>query len=147
MAFSYDPSSDLGKVRLLVADTDPSNPIFSDAEITAAMTMNSTSFLYVSAQAQPSGLGVATPFGGTSLYRAAAVLLKSIASNKARLAAITQLLDVKLSPKEAATALRDLAADYLEMENTSGAFAIAEMIPDQFAARERMRNQILRLYA
>ena len=33
MAFSYDPTTDTGMVRLLIADTDGDTAVFSDAEI------------------------------------------------------------------------------------------------------------------
>ena len=131
----------------MIADTDSANPIFEDAEVEAALNMQSSQFLYLSPQSQSSGLGAQSQVQVYSLYRAAAMLLRALASNKSRLASVTQLLDVKLSPKEAAVALRDMAKDWMEMEQNSGAFAIAEMIPNEFAARERLRDSWMRYAA
>jgi len=145
--FTYDPTSNLGKVRLLIADTDSSHPIFQDDEVQAAMEMQNSDFLYVSGMAQPTGLGAQVSVSVVSLYRSAAVLLRALAANKSRLAAVVQLLDVKLAPNVAAQALRDTAKEYIEMEQDSGAFAIAEVAPDTFSARERLFKQVQRLYA
>jgi hypothetical protein len=60
---------------------------------------------------------------------------------------VVQLLDVKLSPNLAAEALRDTAKEYIEMEQNSGAFAIAEMVPNEFSGRERLEKMFQRLYA
>jgi hypothetical protein len=147
MAFTYNPSSELGKVRMLIADTDAAHPIFDDAEVQAAMDMQNSNVLYVSGQAQPSGLGVQVPVSVGSIYRSAALLLRALASNKSRLSSVVQLLDVKLSPNLAAEALRDTAKEYIEMEQNSGAFAIAEMAPNEFSGRERLEKMFQRLYA
>lgn len=146
MSFTYDPTTNLGRVRLLIADTDSNNVIFQDAEVQAALDIEASQNLYVSGMAQPTALGVVIPTQVYSIYRAAALLLRSLAANKSRLSAVVQLLDVKLSPNTAAQALRDTADSYIEMEQNSGAFAIAEVIPDQFSARERLFKQQQRLY-
>lgn len=148
MAFTYNPATDLGRTRMLIADTDSAHPIFEDAEVQAALDMQNSNALYVSGHAQPTGLSVQVPVSVGSVYRAAALLLRSLAANKSRLAAVVQLLDVRLSPNTAAQALRDTAKEYMEMEQNSGAFAIAEMVVgDSFGARERLFNQVSRLYS
>ena len=44
MSFTYDStlSTDLSKVRLLATDVDAANPIFTDAEITAFMSIEAS---------------------------------------------------------------------------------------------------------
>ena len=42
MAFTYDLTTDIGKVRLLIGDTDSTDYQFEDAEITAFLTMASS---------------------------------------------------------------------------------------------------------
>ncbi len=150
MSFTYDFSTDplLSRVRLLIADTDANNPVFNDDEVNAALSMESSQGLFVSGQAASMGNGVAIPPIPQvySVYRAAALLLDAIASNKSRLAAIQQLLDVKLSPELASKALRDQAKQYRDTEANAGHFAIAEMAGDDFTTRERVWKQLLRLY-
>ncbi len=149
MSFTYDFATDplISRVRLLVADTDANNPVFNDDEVNAALQMESSQGLFVSGQAASMGNGVAIPPIPQvySVYRAAAILLDCLASNKARLSAIQQLLDVKLSPELAAKALRDSAQSYRDTEANAGHFAIAEMAGDDFSTRERVWKQLLRL--
>jgi hypothetical protein len=128
---------------MLIADTDSVHPIFQDSEIQMALLMNTSSYLYAS-MGQFFG---PPPVNVTSTLRAAALLLDSLASNKARLAAIVELLDVKLSADKAAIQLRAQAKEFRDLENNSGSFAIAEMVNDQFQARERVGRQFLRLEA
>ncbi len=150
MSFTYDFSAapTLSRVRLLVADTDAANPVFSDDEVNNALFLESSQGLFVSGQAASMGNGVANPPIPQvySVYRAAALLLDAIAANKSRLAAISQILDVKLGHDAAAQALRDTAKQYRETEANAGHFAIAEMVVDQFSTRERVWKQLLRLF-
>jgi hypothetical protein len=144
MSFTYQfgAGGQLDQVRMLIADTDSVHPIFQDSEIQMALQLNSSSYLYASI-----GSVGPPPANVISTLRAAALLLDSLASNKARLAAIVELLDVKLSADKAAQELRAQAKEFRDLENNSGAFAIAEMVNDQFQARERVGRQFLRLEA
>lgn len=132
---------------MLIGDTttaDVTLQVFQDNEIDAALEMTSSAFLYVSGQAQAGGVSVVSPPTVYSIWRAAATLLRSISSVKARGSIITQLLDVKLSPKDASMALKDLAQSFMDMEDS--AFAIAESVVDVFSERERITKQFQRLY-
>lgn len=143
---SYDPTTQIGMVRLLIADTsDPPNQIFTDTEVQVALNINSSAFLYVSGQAAPTALGVQVPYAVTSIWRAAATLLRSLAGSRARLSRVVQLLDVKLSDKDIALSLRELASEWEEREDNSGSHAIAEIVVNEFSARERLVNQLMRL--
>lgn len=147
MSFNYDPTTQLGQIRLLVADTDYTHPIFQDEEVQAAMAIESSQNLYISGMASPNGARGPVGVNVTSTLRSAAVLLDALASNKARLSGVIELLDVKLSFKDAAIQLHVQAENYRTVEANQGHFAIAEQIFDQFGARERTWKQLLRLEA
>jgi hypothetical protein len=151
VSFTYNFTTDpvLSRVRLLIADTDASNYIFEDVEITQALYMESSQALYCSPQSNPTAFPTSSVYIPQvySPYLAAALLLDSLASNKARIGSITQLLDVKLDPTKASKMFRDIAESYRQREQDMGHFAVAEMVYDQFTTRERILNQWLRLYA
>ena len=141
MSWTYTPGTNLGNVRLLVADTDSTNQIFSDAEVEAALQMESSQGLYVSGGGATAG-GPAIPLIPQvySVYRAAALLLDSLASNSARLGGVTKLLDVTLDVGESANRLRSQASNYREIEARMGNFAIAELVTTTFSFRDRLLN-------
>lgn len=56
---AYDPTTDVGTVRLLISDIDDSSPLFTDDEITRFLTLE-----------------------GDDPYRAAAIALNVIAGNE-----------------------------------------------------------------
>ena len=150
MAFTYDPTqlTPFTIVRLLIPDTDSTKPIYNDAEINIFLFATSSQSLYVSGQAAVNGAQLQNPPVPQvySPYFAAALALDSIASNKARLAAISQILDVKLGHDAAAAALHTQAEAYRDTERNGGHFAIAEMVVDAFTTRERVYKQLLRLF-
>lgn len=148
MAFTYNfVSWPQGSwVRLLIMDTDASHPIFDDDEINQFLYLKSSQFIYVSSQSNSTGNSISPPVQVYSIYGAAALALMSMASNKAYLAAITSILDVKLDVSKAAAALKAMAQSYLDLDDNMGHFAIAEWVNDQFTARERVIAQWLRLY-
>lgn len=149
MSFTYDFTTAplLSQIRLLVADTDSANPVFSDDEVNQALALESSQGLFMSGQASPTANGVAVPTVPQiySVRRSAALLLDALASNKSRLGAVTKLLDVSLDVGAAAKALREQAQAFRDMEANMGHFAIAEMVEDQFSARERVWKQFLRV--
>ena|SRR5690554_2335972 len=116
MAFTYDTSTDRGKVRLIITDTDEDNAIFQDAEIDAFLEMQ----------------------GGVLL--AAAQALDTIASSEALVLKKVRLLDVQTDGPAVAKALREHAQELREEEKRDGAFAIAEQVIDEFQAREYVLN-------
>lgn len=144
--YSFTDAPVLSRVRLLTADTNPDKPLFDDDEVNAALTMESSQNLYVSGMATLGGAAPIPPVQVYSVYRAAALLLDALASNKSKLAAIAELLDVHVSAEKAAQELRNTAKEYRAVEQNNGSFAIAELVYDQFSARERIRNQLLRQY-
>lgn len=150
MAWSYDWQANptAAAVRLMVADTDSSAPIFSDEEIAGALQFTSAqgAGLYISSMFASTGAAQAMTNQVQAPRLAAAMLLESLASDKARLASVTRLLDVEMKPYEASKGLREQAKCLREAEENSGSFAIAEMVSGQFQARERTFKQFLRIY-
>jgi hypothetical protein len=89
MAFSYDPTTDAGLIRLLIADTDEGTHVFSDAEIAAVYAANANSVKATSAQ-----------------------LLEALAANHAKLAIKVGRGDVDEDLTKVASELRAQAALY-----------------------------------
>lgn len=143
--YSFGANGQPDQVRLLIADTDSAHPIFQDSEIQVALTLESSQNLFVSGMATSGGTPTPPQINVSSSLRAAAMLLDSLAANKSRLAGVIALLDVKLSIKDAAIQLRATAKDYRETEANQAHFAIAELVVDQFTARERVWKQLLRI--
>jgi hypothetical protein len=127
--------------RLLIGDTDPANQIFQDSEILAAYNIVNVFAIVPSGGGQTVINSSYTP----SYYRVAAILLDALAGFKSRLAAQLKVLDIELNVTDAARELRATAKEYRDIEDNSGAFAIVEMVPNDFAAYERVWKQLLRL--
>lgn len=136
MSWSYTPGTPIFYVRLLIADTSETNPIFSDEEINGFLQINQLTWQSSMFSSYQMGT-IQLPSTPSNFLRAAALALQSLAGNAARLAGVTQLLDVKLSPAQASTALRQQAQSYLDMDDNSGAFAIAECVTTVWAFRDR----------
>lgn len=146
MSFTYDfaTAPQISYVRALIPDTDAAHPIFTDAEINAFLYLESSQGLYTSGQAWPNGTPASMPIQVYSYRRAAAMAIDAIASSSARLSVVEQILDVKLSTNSVQR-LHDLAESLREQEENMGNFAIAELVYDPFAARERTWNQLMRI--
>lgn len=155
--FSYGPSQSppiinppIDYVRGLIADTqqfaaDGVTPvfIFNDVEI-QMYTQMQQALGWQSTQFYSPPAGAFLPTAPTAYLRIAATMLRSIASNKARLASVQQLLDVKLDASKAAAALETQAQAYLDMDDNSGAIAIVEWCNDYFSYRDRFWKQVQR---
>lgn len=144
MAFTYDFDTEpaISYVRLLVSDTDSTNFVFSDAEVTAAFTIQQSQFQSAQFFTPPVGRNLpATPL---SYLRVAALLLDAMASNSSKLAMFTRILDVEMAPQNAAKMLREQAKTYRETDDDSGAFFIIEQVNNGWALRDRYWAQIQR---
>ncbi len=141
MSFSYQfgDNPTIDKPRFIVADTVELNHIFEDSEIMMAYQIVGGIFQSSMFFSPPAGRNL--PSAPSNVYRVAAVLLNALASNKARMSSIQQLLDVKLNPSIAAKALRDQADKWLEMDDNSGAIFIWEQCPTSWAFVDRFWNQ------
>lgn len=146
MSYTYDFTTApiLSQVRLLIPDT--SSPfVFTDDEINQFIYLESSQGLYVSGQAVPNGVSIVTVPQTYSVRRSAALALDVIASRLSQQAAVEQLLDVKLNCQAAAKEARARADGLRQQEAELGSFAIAELVPTVFAARERIYAQLLRV--
>lgn len=121
---TYDLTTDAGKVRLIITDTDPANVIFIDEEIAAFLELNA---------------GILT---------AAAMALDTIADNEILVQKRISLLDLKTDgPSEAkelrvhADSLRKQAADEEADELTVD---YAENPVDVFSLREKIIKDAMR---
>jgi hypothetical protein len=129
-------------VRLLISDTQPVNYIFADQEIMGAYQIQMSQFQSAQFFSPPQGQNL--PSSPVSYLRVAALLLDSLAANKARLASIKQLLDVKLDSSDASIQLRATAAEYRQVDDDAGAFFIIEQVNDEWSFRDRFWKQVQR---
>lgn len=127
MTFTYEPTTDLGKVRMLIPDRVEENAVFLDDELQAYLDMNDS-----------------------NVRRAAAEALETIASDEAMTLKVLTTLDISTngaSTSDAllrrATLLRQQAED-ADAGEEGGMFDYAEMTPNAFTRRERVLNQAQR---
>lgn len=119
MAFTYDLSNSIGKVRLLIPDTQQTTAVFSDEEITAFLALESS-----------------------SVRRATALALETIASNEALTLKVVRLLDVQTDGAKLADSLLKRAATLRQQALEDDALAgftqweIAELAVDDFTLRD-----------
>lgn len=126
MPATYDLSTAVGKVRLLVPDRDITNPVFQDDEIAAFLALEAD-----------------------DVRRAAALALETIASDEALTQKVMRLLDLSTDGASLARALLQRAAALRQQATDADAredagFDVAEMVYDPFSARERLIKQMLR---
>lgn len=126
MAFTYDVSTDAGRVRMLVPDSNATSYVFEDEEVNAFLALE-----------------------GGVVRRAAALALETIASNEALTLKVIKVLDLQTDGAKTSDALLKRAAllrSQAEADEAAegGAFDWAEMVLDPFSARERLAKQALR---
>lgn len=116
--FTFDPSTDLGKMRLLVSDTDSTRPIMDDEDLEA--------FIAIAGHYWP----------------AAAMALDSIATNEVLTQKVLTIMGTSTDGAKVAKELRARARQLREDFKSFGpttelGFATAEM-PDGAFSREEM---------
>lgn len=127
MAFSYDPATSAGKVRLLIPDRVDSGHLFEDDEIDTFLSLESN-----------------------SIKRAAALALETAASDNALVLKVIKLLDLSTDGARTSAALLERAArlrSQAEAEDSAedgGSFDITEWTVSDFAYRDRLNNESLR---
>jgi hypothetical protein len=127
MAFTYDITTSIGKVRLLAIDSDSTYAVFEDDEIDAFLSME-----------------------GNNVKRAAAQALDTIASNDAFRVKKVKLLDVTADGVSVAEVLHKRSAmlraqaDKEEASEEGGSFDIAEWVVDDFSYRQQLINNSMR---
>lgn len=126
MSFTYDASTSIGKVRMLIPDRDEQHAVFTDEEIQAYLEMNDS-----------------------SVKRAAAEALETIASDNAMTLKVISLLDLSTNGAATSSALMARAAKLRESADQAEAgaealFDWAEPAETVFQQRERIYKQALR---
>lgn len=126
MTFTYDVSTSTGKVRMLIPDRDEQNVIFQDDEIQAFLSLNDS-----------------------SVKRAAAEALETIASDQALTLKVISLMDLSTNGASLATALMARAKQLRESADQTDAedgelFDWAETAETTFQKRERIYKQAQR---
>lgn len=123
---TLDPTTDIGKVRMIVQDKDVEQMLFSDTDITALLELN-----------------------GRDVRLASAAALDIMASNQAMILKVIRLLDLSTDGAAVARALREHASqlrkDVAETDAVEGGlFDYAEMVTNAFTAREKVWYEALR---
>lgn len=127
MAFTFDLSTDVGKVRMLIPDRVAGDILFEDEEIEAFLEMESG-----------------------NVRRAAALALETVAADQALTLKVIKSLDLDTDGAKVSDALLKRAdklreqANAVEAAEDGAAFDIAEMTPTAFAFRERVWKQGMR---
>lgn len=144
MAFTYQYGANpaIDYIRVMIGDTVDLNHIFEDSEI--LMFYQIASAPWQAGQFFSGVQGQTLPTPPTNYLRVAAYALNSIAANTSRLSGVTEMLDVKLDLDKTGEAIRSQAKAYLEMDDNSGAFAIAEQVTNGWTFRDRFLNTVQR---
>jgi hypothetical protein len=120
MTWTYDPTTDVGKVRLRISDTDTTRRILDDEDIEAFLEMS-----------------------GDSVVLAAAMALESIAINEVLCLKVVNLMgaivtDAASAAKQLLALAKSLRAEYEQMgDPDSPGFLSIEMVDGVFMRREK----------
>ncbi len=129
--------------RLLMRDTNMASPVFTDGEILAGYQIIGSVFQSGQYFSGPGGRNL--PINPVNYLRVAGLLLNSVAANQAQTLLVQQLLDVKLQDiAKAVAAVQAVAQRYLDMDDNSGAFFIAEQVNTGWAFIDRYWLQVQR---
>ena len=125
MAFTYDLTTDRGKVRLLSTDSVAAYEIFSDTEIDAFLSLESS-----------------------GVKKAAALALETIASSEVLVQKRIKLLDLSTDgPAESDALLKRAgllrAQAEADEEGEYSPIDFAELVYDEFSWRERLIDEAL----
>jgi hypothetical protein len=120
VSFTYDPSTDAGKVRLLISDTQDTNHIFEDTEI--------ASFLEISDDPR----------------LAAAMALECIAVSEVLLLKVITTQNLSTHGEKMGRILKELAESLRVRVDQDYAFDWAEMVTNSSSEIDRIYKQFLR---
>ena len=127
MSFTYDLSTNRGKVRLLIQDTDETYEFYSDAEIDNFLTM-------------------AGGLEGDTVFNASAIALESWATSQVMILKVVKQLDVEVDGAAVSREMRmraaALRADAITSSSDAG-FEIAEMALGHFSWVEQVTNEAI----
>lgn len=127
MTFTYDVTTDIGKMRMLIPDRVDADAVFTDEEIAAYLSMNDS-----------------------NIRRAAADALETIASDEAMTLKVVSTLDLSTNGASTSDAILARAkllrqqADDADAGEEGGSLDYAEMDLNAFTRRERVWKQAQR---
>lgn len=125
MSFTYDPSTNVGKVRMVLPDKVEDDAFFSDEELEALIEVEG------------------------NWRRATALALETIASDSAMVLQVVKVQNITTDGAAVAKALLSRAsllrkqADDADSNEDSG-FDIIEMLPNNFSYREKVLSDALK---
>lgn len=123
MPFTFDVTTPVGQVRLLITDTDPARPIFADdSAIQAFLALNDDDVRLAAAQA-----------------------LDVMATNEAMTLKVITNMDLSTDGASVARSLREHAKALREQVENEPAIDYAEMGVDTFAVRGILAREAVRL--
>lgn len=137
MSFSYNLSTDIGKIRLLIPDNKE-------------YTLNPNNEPVPSYVFEDEELAVFFDLEDNLVRNATALALDTMASNEVYVLKYITLMDLTTNGPAVSKELRARAADLraqqqqAESKEDGGAFDVAEMVDTSFQARERYRKQWMR---
>jgi len=128
MAFTNDPTTDIGKVRLLIPDDVEAHAFYDDdAKITALLTL-------------------AGDMEGLAVFNAAALGCEAIGSNQLLILKVTKHLDIQVDGAAVAREMRmraeSLRKQAIEASSDAG-FEIAELGLGHFSWIEQVTSEAL----
>lgn len=123
--FTYDLTTDIGKLRMLLRDTEDADAVFTDEELSTFLELES------------------------NLFHAAALALETSAADTVRTLQVGKLMDIQVDGAKMAEALLSIASRFRrraeETEDWPG-FEIAEQVDNsEFAYLEKLHKSKLRL--
>ncbi len=127
MSVTYDISTEVGQVRLLITDTDTTDNIFSDEEINQFLSLTEID-------------------SETDVRLAAALGLETIAASEALVQKKISMLDLSTDGPAVAKSLREAAQRLRQQVEDEPAFGWAEMSLNPAVTYEIIRNNALREY-
>jgi len=118
-SWHYDPTTDIGKVRLRISDTDPNRPIMDDEDIQAFLDMS-----------------------GGAVALAAAMALEAIAINEVLCLKVVNLMgaivtDAASAAKQLLAQAKTLRAEYAQLGDGGPGFLTIELVDSQEAREEK----------
>ena len=125
MAFTYDLTTEAGKVRLLITDTDHDNEIFSDSEINVFLSLTAVD-------------------SSNDINLASAVALETMAASEAIVQKKIKLLDLTTDGQAVATSLRASAKILRDQSENESYIDWSELNLNDFTARDIVWNDALR---
>lgn len=126
MAFTYDLTTVVGKIRMLIPDRVTPGHIWEDAELDALYALE-----------------------GNDIRLGAALALEAMASDQAMVLKVIRMLDVTTDGAKVSDALLKRASGLRAAAAAAASallspFDIAEVVIGDFATRERLYNEALR---